>query len=128
MHVSALSCTTHGAFRVSCVSLYVHAVANIPAQRLVAYFAHFTRRISLPRMCERVGLCIDLFETCSAFTHVTACTLAKSLYMTLYTRGFSHFVTSMTAPIATGWSDLPGGIFLPLRNAAFSRRTHKTVS
>ncbi len=25
--------------------------------------------------------------------------------MTLYTRGFSHFVTSMTAPIASGWSD-----------------------
>ena len=25
--------------------------------------------------------------------------------MTLYTEGFSHFVTSMTAPIATGWSE-----------------------
>ncbi len=25
--------------------------------------------------------------------------------MTLYTRGFSHFVTSMTAPVASGWSD-----------------------
>ena len=23
--------------------------------------------------------------------------------------GFSHFVTSMTAPIASGWSDVPGG-------------------
>ncbi len=23
---------------------------------------------------------------------------------TLYTEGFSHFVTSMTAPIASGWS------------------------
>ena len=29
---------------------------------------------------------------------------------TLYTEGFSRFVTSMTAPIATGWSDqLPRG-------------------
>jgi hypothetical protein len=26
-------------------------------------------------------------------------------YMTLYTGGFSRFVTSTTAPIATGWSD-----------------------
>jgi hypothetical protein len=26
----------------------------------------------------RVGSCISLFEACSAFTHVTACTLAKS--------------------------------------------------
>src|SRR5271169_3630168 len=25
------------------------------------------------------------------------------------TEGFSHFVTSMTAPVASGWSDLPGG-------------------
>ena len=26
------------------------------------------------------------------------------LYVTLYTEGFSHFVTSMTTPIASGWS------------------------
>jgi hypothetical protein len=25
--------------------------------------------------------------------------------------GFSHFVTSMTAPVASGWSDWPGGAF-----------------
>jgi len=82
----------------------VHAVATTPAQHLAAYFARFTRYSSLPRIGERVGLCIVLFEDCSAFTRVTACTLAKSPYVTLYTGGFSHFVTSMTAPIATGWS------------------------
>jgi hypothetical protein len=43
--------------------------------------------------------------------------------MTLYTRGFSHFVTSMTAPIASGWSKIAGWDFHPLRNAAFARRT-----
>ena len=36
---------------------------------------------------------------------VTACMLAKSPFATLYTRGFGDFVTSITAPIATGWSD-----------------------
>jgi len=36
------------------------------------------------------------------FTHITACMFAKSLYRTLYTRGFSRFVTSTTAPVATG--------------------------
>jgi hypothetical protein len=56
-------------------------------------------------MGGRVGLCNDLFEDCSALTRVTACTLAKSPKVTLYTRGFSHFVTSMTAPIASGWSE-----------------------
>src|SRR5271167_2625378 len=35
-------------------------------------------RISLPRNCGRVGLHIDLFETCSAFTRVAARTLAPS--------------------------------------------------
>jgi hypothetical protein len=52
-----------------------------------------------------VGLRIVLFEDCSAFTRVTACTLAKSPNVTLYTGGSSHFVTSMTAPIASGWSE-----------------------
>src|SRR6516162_5174320 len=35
-------------------------------------------RISLPRNHYRVGLHIVLFEDCSAFTHVAACTLARS--------------------------------------------------
>ena len=37
-------------------------------------------RISLPRNPCRVGLRIVLFEACSAFTRVTACTLALSPY------------------------------------------------
>jgi hypothetical protein len=28
----------------------------------------------------------------------------RHLYVTRYTEGFSHFVTSMTAPVASGWS------------------------
>jgi hypothetical protein len=28
----------------------------------------------------------------------------RHLYVTCYTEGFSHFVTSMTAPVASGWS------------------------
>ena len=38
-------------------------------------------RISLPRKPCRVGLRIVLFEDCSAFTRVTACTLALSPYI-----------------------------------------------
>lgn len=34
-----------------------------------------------------------------------ACTLAKSPQVTLCTEGFSRFVTSATASIASGWSD-----------------------
>src|SRR6267378_5366738 len=40
--------------------------------------------------------------------------------------GFSHFVTSMTAPIASGWSDCRVGLH-PLESAAFARRTPEAV-
>src|SRR5215469_6598457 len=36
------------------------------------------RHVSLPRKGHRVGLHIVLFEACSAFTRVAACTLARS--------------------------------------------------
>ena len=74
----------------------------------------FPRRISLPRKGGRVGLCIDLFEVCSAFTQVTACTLAGSPYVTRCIGGFIQFVTSLTAPIASGRSDLAGWGLHPL--------------
>lgn len=69
---------------------------------------------------RRVGSCIALFEACSAFTHVTACMLARSPSATLYTGGFSRFVTFTTAPAATGRSDpVPGRDFHPLLTSAF---------
>src|SRR5450756_424585 len=46
------------------------------------------------------GLRIVLFEDCSAFTRVAACTLALSPIRDTLIEGFSHFVTSVTAPIA----------------------------
>src|SRR5258708_9601618 len=68
------------------------------------YFAHSPSRISLPRYGSRVGLCIVLFEACSAFTRVTACTLAPSPIRDALSEGFSYFVTSIAAPVASGWS------------------------
>src|SRR5882757_7697161 len=58
---------------------------------------------SLPRYGSRVGLHIVLFEACSAFTRVAACKLALPPIRDTLIEGFSHFVTSMTAPIASGW-------------------------
>ena len=66
-------------------------------------FSH--SHISLPRKGGRVGLRNVLFEDCSAFTHVTACTLALPPYFAArFTGGFNHFVTSTVAPVASGWS------------------------
>src|SRR5258707_793703 len=61
-------------------------------------------RISLPRKGRRVGLRIVLFEACSAFTRVAACTLALSPIRDTHSEGFSQFVTSLAAPVASGWS------------------------
>src|SRR5712671_4925461 len=74
------------------------------------YFAHSPCRISLPRYGSRVGLCIVLFEACSAFTRVTACTLAPSPIRDALSEGFSHFVTSIAAPVASGWSGCRVGL------------------
>src|SRR5438270_4651819 len=66
-------------------------------------------RVSLPRKGHRVGLHIVLFEACSAFTRVAACTLARSPIRDPLSEGFRHFVSSMPAPVASGWSESPGG-------------------
>ena len=68
------------------------------------HFARSPRRVSLPRKGCRVGLRIVLFEVCSAFTRVTACTLALSPIRDTHSEGFSYFVTSIAAPVASGWS------------------------
>ena len=69
---------TAGTSRVAHGPLRLHAVANTPAGRmefcsLVPF--HSLRPSPKP---GRVGSCITLFQACSAFTHVTACMLAKS--------------------------------------------------
>src|SRR5271170_3475051 len=45
-----------------------------------------------------------------ALTRVTACTLALSPIRDTLIEGFSHFVTSMTAPIASSWSGCRVGL------------------
>jgi hypothetical protein len=45
-----------------------------------------------------------------------------------YTEGFNRFVASTVAPVASGWSILPGGAFTHWENAALSRRTPEAVT
>jgi hypothetical protein len=53
-------------------------------------------------------------------------TRAVTVFRDTLIEGFSHFVTSMTAPIASDWS-FAGWDFHPLESAAFARRTPKAV-
>ena len=79
----------------------MHAAATTPAEPL-GLIARIPSGGSLPWDFGQVGLRIVLFEACSAFTRVAACTLAESPMATLYTEGFDCFVTSTAASIATG--------------------------
>jgi hypothetical protein len=101
-----------------------HAVATTPAGPIEPdSLVRFHRRRPSPDY-SWVGSCIISFEACSAFTRVTTCRLAESPYATLSTRGFSGFVASTAAPIATGWSDpVPGRVFHPAVDQRLSRRT-----
>ena len=101
----------------------VHAVATTPAQRLDACFAHFPSPISLPRSRGRVGLRIVLFEACSAFTRVTACTLALSPIRDTLHQRLQPFRYLHSCSGCFRLERLPGGTFTHGESAAFARRT-----
>ena len=50
-------------------------------------------------------------------------TRAATIFEARFTGGFNHFVTSTVAPVASGWSRLPGGICTHWESAALTRRT-----
>ena len=55
-----------------------------------------------------------------ALTRVAACTLARSPIRDSLPEGFSHFVASMTAPVASGGSEIAGWAFHPLERCRLS--------
>jgi hypothetical protein len=81
-------------------------------------------RISLPRKGCRVGLRSVLFEICSAFTRVTACTLALSPIRDTHSEGFSYLVTSIAAPVASGWSGCRVGLAPTGKRRLVTAHTH----
>ena len=85
-------------------------------------------RFGLPSKSGRVGSCISLFEACSAFTHVTACTLAESpcdpLHQRLQRPRCLHRCSDCYRVERT--SSRAG--LLPLWTTAFSRRTRLSDS
>ena len=90
-------------FRV--ISMCLHAVATTPAEPWEGLSFIPPHDGGLPHILAGSAPASCLFEACSAFTHVTACLLAESPKRPFSTEGFSDFVTSIAAPIATGWND-----------------------
>src|SRR5262245_24508189 len=84
-------------------------------------------RVSLPRFHVRIGLHIVLFEVCSAFTRVAACTLARSPYVVTAIR---RLQTLRLLHVCSGRFRLersPGGACTHWKSPALSRRTWSAV-
>jgi hypothetical protein len=100
-----------GASRVAYAFL-VYMLPPLPRRSGWAYyFARSPNRVSLPRKGRRVGLRIVLFEACSAFTRVTACTLAPS-------------TSIAAAPVASGWSGCRVGLAPTGKRRLVTAHTH----
>ncbi len=86
--------------------------------------AQSPNRVSLPRSEFPVGLRIVLFEACSAFTRVAACTLAPSPYIvTSISRRLQPFRYLHSCSGSFRLEQFAGWDSHPLENAAFPRRT-----
>src|SRR5204862_4662547 len=80
-------------------------------------------RVSLPRFHVRIGLHIVLFEPCSAFTCVAACTLARSPYIVTAIRRLQTLRLLHACSGRFRLERLPGGACTHWKSAALSRRT-----
>jgi len=98
-----------GASRVARAFL-VYVLSPLPRHSHWRYcFAHPSSDISLPRKGHRVGLCIDLFEASSAFTRVTARTLALPPIRGTLTRRLQPFRCLRDCSGCFRLERLPGG-------------------
>src|ERR1700731_3757433 len=80
-------------------------------------------RVSLPRFHVRIGLHIVLFEACSAFTRVAACTLARSPYVVTAIRRLQTLRLLHACSGRFRLERSPGGACTHWKSAALSRRT-----
>jgi hypothetical protein len=93
-----------GASRVACVFL-VCMLSRLPRRSDWGCSLLDSPAISVFPIRVNGSTCATTFSRIAPRSHyITACTLVKSPSVTLYTRGFSHFVTSMTTPVTSGWS------------------------
>jgi hypothetical protein len=83
----------------------VHAVATTPAQRLGVSFAHSPQPYQpSPKGSSGRPAHQPFRGLLGVHSRYGLHTRAVTVYRDTQTRGFSHFVTSMTAPVASGWS------------------------
>ena len=94
-----------GASRVACVSLLCTCCRHYPGT------VTGDTALLIPPALSAFPALADGSACATSFSRIAQRSLtlrpahSPSHLVTLYTEGFSHFVTSMTAPIASGWSE-----------------------
>jgi len=114
---------TAGASCVAVDPLCPHVVATTPAGPMEPVRSCCPTVIGLPRPIGGSAPASNCFEACSAFTDVTACSLAESPCDPFTPKAPAASLPT-AASVATGWSEpVLGRGFHPLWTSAFSRRT-----
>jgi hypothetical protein len=114
---------TAGTSRVALGPHCLHAVANTPAGLMELYSLVRSHQLRPSLDYGLVGSCITRFGACSAFTHVTACTLARSP-----SRPSAPEASAVSLPplllrlLPGGANQFPGG-YTPAVDRRLSRRT-----
>ncbi|MBB5061051.1 hypothetical protein HDF16_005787 [Granulicella aggregans] len=90
----------------------MHAVATTPAEPQGAFLAHSPRDGSLPRYYGGSASALRFSRPAQRLLALRPA-YSPSHIMTLSTGGFSRFVASTAAPIATGWSESCRAGFAP---------------
>src|ERR1700682_1562924 len=89
----------------------VHAAGTTPAQRLGVLFRSFTQPCQpSPKGLSGRPAHRPFRGLLGVHSRYGLHTRAVTVYRDTLTRGFSHFVTSMTAPVASGWSSCRVGL------------------
>lgn len=93
-------------------SSFMHAVAKYPGGIVGCFLAHFTNNDSLPRKIAG-SASTSTFSGPAQRSLMLRPACSPNPLRTLYTGGFSRFVTSTTAPVATGRSESCRAGFAP---------------
>ena len=89
----------------------VHAVATTPAQRQGHRFAHFAPVMSaFPDMAVGSACALSFSKFARRSLALRPAHSRRSPSRDPLSEGFSHFVTSIAAPVASGWSGCRAGL------------------
>jgi hypothetical protein len=119
MRMTASWSGRYGPTEYKVVARYFAPDGKLPSDRFVVPLKKITGARLKSALTENAP-----YKACSAFTRVAACTLALPPIRDTLIEGFSHFVASMTAPIASGWSGCRVGLAPTGKRRLVTAHTH----